>query len=692
MLNFLVALDGSAASPDVFARVLMLAQPKRDRIILINIQPKLSDSPSENTSRFRIHKSGKETDLKMKISLDHGHEILGVYEAQAKQAGFPAFKVTSIVLIGDPRTILCEQVEKVKANYLICGSRGFTGLKRIIVGSVSHYCSQYANCNVVVVKSNPLKITFVEGEDLYVPKKDLRIDKDSSKNKERVGEQKARLGYTAKYPVIIIPGLASSAMEAWETPVKKWFRKRIWLSFAKLTLGTKEMWLDHLKLQADGYSDPPGIKIRPVEGLHGIDYLDEGMFVESATYMFGYVIHNLADVGYIGGKNLFAAAYDWRISPSMLQERDRWMNSLKCLIEAAKQINEQKVVLVAHSMGNKMLLYFFQWIKDKVESSWIDDHIEAYVAISSPYLGAPKAIRGLTSGDRMGLEFLVDDNEALEVCRTCSSGAFLFPIFFNERMNTSFCYLLDQSKKPNSYTLKSIPEILAECNCQNYYWDIFDKMYVHNDLYLDGQVQPIKMIPPALKPPPVKKLRCIYGVNMNTEIQYFFKKNSKENFLIRSLDDVSDIISDEFDQHNEASHKHMMMSTSDLESSKSETSPSSPDNNVKHKKPLRLHLDGDAEKFFRHNQKSLDLLFKDGIVYETASTFQPSCGKKISGDGTVPYASLNYCSSWIGLADAPSSIEIVEVPGASHRSILKHNELMEMLIDTATEKKQQSTP
>ena len=32
-------------------------------------------------------------------------------------------------------------------------------------------------------------------------------------------------------------------------------------------------WLKHLCPMEDGYSDPPGIKVRPCEGLGAIDYL-----------------------------------------------------------------------------------------------------------------------------------------------------------------------------------------------------------------------------------------------------------------------------------------------------------------------------------------------------------------------------------------------------------------------------------
>ena len=57
-----------------------------------------------------------------------------------------------------------------------------------------------------------------------------------------------------------------------------------------------------------------------------------------------------------------------------------------------------------------------------------------------------------------------------------------------------------------------------------------------------------------------------------------------------------------------------------------------------------------------------------GIAYETKNTSQNKLrGKKRGGDGTVPYASLSYCSHWKKEID----VVIEELEGAEHREILK---------------------
>jgi hypothetical protein len=50
-----------------------------------------------------------------------------------------------------------------------------------------------------------------------------------------------------------------------------------------------------------------GVKVRPIEGIRGVDYLDSTAATKQVSYVFGPLIRNLADVGYENSKNLIAA-------------------------------------------------------------------------------------------------------------------------------------------------------------------------------------------------------------------------------------------------------------------------------------------------------------------------------------------------------------------------------------------------
>lgn len=66
-------------------------------------------------------------------------------------------------------------------------------------------------------------------------------------------------------------------------------------------------WVEHISLDNETGLDPPGIRIRPVTGLVAADYFAPGYFV------WAVLIANLARIGY-EEKNMYMAAYDWRIS------------------------------------------------------------------------------------------------------------------------------------------------------------------------------------------------------------------------------------------------------------------------------------------------------------------------------------------------------------------------------------------
>jgi phospholipid:diacylglycerol acyltransferase len=68
------------------------------------------------------------------------------------------------------------------------------------------------------------------------------------------------------------------------------------------------------------------------------------------------VIENLAEVGY-DESMMYMASYDWRLPFKFLEERDHYFTRLKTNIEFLQQTNNQKVVIITHSMGALVFQY-----------------------------------------------------------------------------------------------------------------------------------------------------------------------------------------------------------------------------------------------------------------------------------------------------------------------------------------------
>jgi hypothetical protein len=190
----------------------------------------------------------------------------------------------------------------------------------------------------------------------------------------------------------------------------------------------RRAWLQHMTLADNRRSDPQNGKIvvRSMKGIEGVDFLQPGFVMDFATYVFGPIIANLKWVGY-NDKNLQAAPYDWRIAPVDLEKRDRYFSKLAQQILDMKAANGGKpVVILAHSMGCRVAHFWCKWVERNpyMGASWLKTHVHSIVALGGPFLGASKSIRGLITGDSMGLPFLSQD-EAVWFSRSLATPPFL---------------------------------------------------------------------------------------------------------------------------------------------------------------------------------------------------------------------------------------------------------------------------
>ena len=144
----------------------------------------------------------------------------------------------------------------------------------------------------------------------------------------------------------------------------------------------KSSWLNHMFLAPDHESDPPGIKVRPILGLEGVDYLTPGFVTGAISYVFGPVIEMLKEKGYnSGGKtNLMASPYDWRLAPRTMEKRDKYFTVTLNYIEMLYNNNDSTpVVLLCHSLGCKVGHYLLNFALNTKGQDWIDKYVHTYM-------------------------------------------------------------------------------------------------------------------------------------------------------------------------------------------------------------------------------------------------------------------------------------------------------------------------
>ncbi|PRP83124.1 hypothetical protein PROFUN_09803 [Planoprotostelium fungivorum] len=567
------------------------------------------------------------------------------------------------------------------------------------------------------------------------------LESDGDHESKNIGKEKYAQGHRPHFPLVIVPGLASSVLKATESTIPKWENKRVWISVGKLSRkllkdqfvstthsvratlldklhknheeekGDKHrensddpqdeqhaVWVKHIALQQDGHSDPPGIKLRAPEGIDAIDYLSRSKPFKSHSTVFGTVISNLEDLGY-NDTNMVAAPYDWRLSPQHLESRDGYFTELIKKIELLRKTNEKRVVIVAHSMGYKTIQYFLWWQHQR-DSMWIEKNVETLVAIAAPILGAPRLLRSVITGFRNGLELFLSYDEMKHVCRTFGSVPMLFP------SGSSYsCNVRDgDSHTFNKRSLKSVLELSGAQNT----WRYHEEYYTKDPLWgaLKGEItedEPIEVLsgqnwetiltschkeyhqlPMNLRPPPVKHV-MIYGTGTDTEISYNLRHRSSGKVY---LDTKGDMLAS---SNGYRSKGGIIYETKDTRQRTYCYSPrAEQDLNMKTtaKHAVRGRVD-DGPTFHSVTTEMLtsshpnDQPTSDGLSH--LQEFQYNrCG-----DGSVPYSSLNFFQRFIGLHEKDENvpeIEILEIPGRDHRLILMDHVLIGHLIDTVSKK------
>jgi hypothetical protein len=95
-----------------------------------------------------------------------------------------------------------------------------------------------------------------------------------------------------------------------------------------------------------------------------------------------------------------------------LEIRDAYFSRLRDRIEQFKRLTGKKTVLVSHSMGGTVVLFFLKWVEAMPEDDfqgqgfgggggpdWCETYLESHVGIASTYLGVPKSMTAFLSGE-----------------------------------------------------------------------------------------------------------------------------------------------------------------------------------------------------------------------------------------------------------------------------------------------------
>ena len=133
--------DFSRASEAAFMRAIDLAKRDGAELILVHVLETLSPFLADGSS---VHYTQLQASLEAKARLNLERMLV-----RAKRAGVPA---SDVLLEGSPAEKIVRLAKERGASVIVMGTRGRTGFKELLLGSVAERVIGLAPCPVLTVR------------------------------------------------------------------------------------------------------------------------------------------------------------------------------------------------------------------------------------------------------------------------------------------------------------------------------------------------------------------------------------------------------------------------------------------------------------------------------------------------------------------------------------------------------------
>lgn len=147
--RILVAVDGSKPSIDAGTQAIDIAKRfDAELIALYVVSPDVRYNYLEDVITPRLPKALKDVVM---IAMQRGEKHVDKVKQKASEKNV---KVKTDVVIGISSVVkeIIEYAEKNRIDMIIIGSRGLSGIKKMLLGSVASGVVTYAYCPVLVTK------------------------------------------------------------------------------------------------------------------------------------------------------------------------------------------------------------------------------------------------------------------------------------------------------------------------------------------------------------------------------------------------------------------------------------------------------------------------------------------------------------------------------------------------------------
>ncbi|WCN39393.1 universal stress protein [Aneurinibacillus uraniidurans] len=145
--KIVVAIDGSEMGEKALAAALTIGKEQKAEVNVLHIGKDVLVSSYAFVGAGYIAQQAY--DEISEVVKKEGEALLGKAKVTAESQGVVA--ITHYVT-GDPAHQIVTFAQENNVDLIVIGNRGLSGLKEVMLGSVSHKVSQLAECPVLIVK------------------------------------------------------------------------------------------------------------------------------------------------------------------------------------------------------------------------------------------------------------------------------------------------------------------------------------------------------------------------------------------------------------------------------------------------------------------------------------------------------------------------------------------------------------
>jgi nucleotide-binding universal stress UspA family protein len=140
-MKVLLGIDNSAFSDAVVQAIVVQLKFEANEILVLHVlEPEMAEAVPEMSAGYAPELQDEKTPAHLML------------ERIAKKLRAAGFKTETSVGIGDPEVRILEVAAAWPADLIVVGSHGHTGIRDLLLGSVSESVARHAKCSVQIVR------------------------------------------------------------------------------------------------------------------------------------------------------------------------------------------------------------------------------------------------------------------------------------------------------------------------------------------------------------------------------------------------------------------------------------------------------------------------------------------------------------------------------------------------------------